>query len=225
MSTPRPWSAAGAWLVEEQLIPEWLVPAARFAAQADVAAITRFAPPANSGRHSAVLIALRSGAAGPEVVLVERASGGGPHSGQPAFPGGVVEADDTDAVAAAVRETWEEAGIAREELLPVARLPELWIPVSDYVVTPVVAWWQGHTTANVADPQEIAAVHCVSIAELVEAENRCRVQHPSGYVGPAFDVRGMLVWGFTAGILDALIRGAGWSRSWDEQAPPRALVV
>ena len=225
MGTPTPWSATGEWLVDEQLIPDWLLPAARFAAQADVGSITRFAPPENSGRHSAVLIALRSGAEGPEVVLVERARGAGPHSGQPAFPGGVVEVDDMDAVAAALRETWEEAGIAREELLPVARLPELWIPVSDYVVTPVVAWWQGHTTANVADPQEIAAVHCVTIAELVEAENRCRVQHPSGYVGPAFDVRGMLVWGFTAGILDAVIRGAGWAREWDEQAPPRALAL
>ncbi|MFM1917658.1 MAG: hypothetical protein RJB01_1173 [Actinomycetota bacterium] len=224
MSTSAPWSAKGNWLIDEQLVPEWLAPAARFAAQADVASITRFAPPENSGKHSAVLIALRNAKSGPEVVLVERATGGGPHSGQPAFPGGVVEEHDADAVAAALRETWEEAGITREELLPVARLPELWIPVSDYVVTPVVAWWQGRTTANVADPREIAAVHSVSIAELVLAENRCRVQHPSGYVGPAFDVRGMLVWGFTAGILDALIRGAGWARAWDEQAPPRALV-
>jgi hypothetical protein len=41
------------------------------------------------------------------------------------------------------------------------------------------------------------------------------VRHPSGYVGPAFDVRGLLVWGFTAGLLSRLFALVGWEIPWD----------
>jgi hypothetical protein len=52
------------------------------------------------------------------------------------------------------------------------------------------------------------------VAELVDPANRLQVRHPSGWIGPAFQVRGMLVWGFTAGVLSALLDMAGWSRPW-----------
>jgi hypothetical protein len=42
-----------------------------------------------------------------------------------------------------------------------------------------------------------------------------RARHPSGYVGPAFDVNGLVVWGFTAGLLDRLLALSGWQRPWD----------
>ncbi|MBW4094987.1 MAG: hypothetical protein HIU81_06180 [Acidobacteria bacterium] len=41
--------------------------------------------------------------------------------------------------------------------------------------------------------------------------------------GPAFVVDDVLVWGFTAGILDGLFDAAGWSVAWDasrEVIPP-----
>jgi hypothetical protein len=41
------------------------------------------------------------------------------------------------------------------------------------------------------------------------------VRHPSGYTGPAFQVHGMLVWGFTAGIISVLLELGGWARPWD----------
>jgi hypothetical protein len=66
------------------------------------------------------------------------------------------------------------------------------------------------------DPREVASVHRVPVAELVDPANRFRVSHPSGYVGAAFRVRGLLVWGFTAGLLDRLLRLGGWERPWDE---------
>jgi hypothetical protein len=53
------------------------------------------------------------------------------------------------------------------------------------------------------------------VAELIDPANRLRVRHPSGYVGPAFEVGGMLVWGFTAGLLDRLLELAGWALPWD----------
>ena len=53
------------------------------------------------------------------------------------------------------------------------------------------------------------------IANLVEPANRLRVHHPGGYAGPAFRVGGLLVWGFTAGILNWLLEVGGLSRPWD----------
>ena len=58
-------------------------------------------------------------------------------------------------------------------------------------------------------------MHRVPLAELLDPANRLRVRHPSGYVGAAFGVGGLLVWGFTAGLLDRLLRLAGWEQPWD----------
>jgi hypothetical protein len=56
----------------------------------------------------------------------------------------------------------------------------------------------------------------VPIAHLADPANRFRVSHPSGYVGPAFAAPGMLVWGFTAGILNGLLTLGGWEVPWDK---------
>jgi hypothetical protein len=96
----------------------------------------------------------------------------------------------------------------------VAELPTLWVPVSDFVVTPVLAWWHTPHAVRPHDVGEVAHVARVPIAELVDPANRLRVRHPSGWMGDAFEVRGMLVWGFTAGIITTLLDMAGWSRPW-----------
>jgi hypothetical protein len=62
----------------------------------------------------------------------------------------------------------------------------------------------------------VAGVQRVPILELADAANRVRARHPSGFVGPAFDVRGMLIWGFTAGVLSTLLDLGGWTEPWDE---------
>jgi len=67
----------------------------------------------------------------------------------------------------------------------------------------------------------------VPLAELLDPANRLQVTHPSGYIGPAFTVAGLLVWGFTAGLLDRMLRLAGWEQPWDHdrhmQVPPHML--
>jgi hypothetical protein len=97
----------------------------------------------------------------------------------------------------------------------VTTLPDLWLPVSDFVVTPVLGWWREPHEVYAADPAEVASVARVPVSELVDPANRLRVRHPSGYIGPAFAVREMLVWGFTAGILATLLDLGDWSVPWD----------
>jgi hypothetical protein len=68
----------------------------------------------------------------------------------------------------------------------------------------------------VVDPQEVARVARVPIADLADPANRFRAVHPSGFTGPAFRASGLFVWGFTAGLLDRLLALTGWERPWDQ---------
>ena len=198
-------------------IPDWWQPLLGRAQQVAPEELSRFVPPEDGGRESAVLILLGEQAPGqPDVLLIERAHDMRSHPRQVAFPGGAVDDVDVDAVAAALRESEEETGLEPSGVRVVATLPALFLPPSGFVVTPVLAWWERPSPVSVVDPREVASVHRVPVAELVDPENRFRVSHPSGYVGAAFRVRGLLVWGFTAGLLDRLLRLAGWERPWDE---------
>ena len=49
----------------------------------------------------------------------------------------------------------------------------------------------------------------------VAPANRLQIVHPSGWLGPAFEVADMLVWGFTAAVLDRLLDLGGWTQTWD----------
>jgi 8-oxo-dGTP pyrophosphatase MutT (NUDIX family) len=180
--------------------------------------LTRFPAPPDAERRSAVLMLLGETDGEPDVLLIERAHDMRSHAGQPAFPGGRVDDGDADAAATALREAEEETGLDPSGVDVMAVLPDLFIPPSGFVVTPVLGWWQRPTPVFVKDPAEVASVHRVPIAELADPERRCRVRHPSGFVGPAFEVRGLLVWGFTGGLVDRLIHLGGWERPWSENA-------
>ena len=196
-------------------LPDWLQPLVTGAAAVRADQLSRYLPPETGGRPSAVLILLGDGPTGPDVLLIERATTMRSHAGQPAFPGGATDADDDGPVATALREAAEEVGLDPASVQIVAALPELWLPPSGFVVTPVIAWWHSPHPVIARDPSEVATVARVPLGELADPANRVRVRHPSGYIGPAFEVRRMLVWGFTAGLIDKLLAIGGWERPWD----------
>lgn len=202
-------------------LPTWWTPLAQRASAARRSDFTRWPTPPVGGRKSAVLVLLgEQPDDGPDVLVLQRAATLRNHAGQPAFPGGGSDPEDVDAVATAFREAAEEVGLDPDSATTVATLPRLWIPVSGYVVTPVLAWWHAPHPVAPVDHGEVAAVQRVPVRELVDPANRVKARHPSGFEGPAFQVRGMLVWGFTAGVLDALLELGGWAQPWD-----RAKVV
>jgi 8-oxo-dGTP pyrophosphatase MutT (NUDIX family) len=197
-------------------VPQWLEPVMTMARTVPVDRLTRFPPPPGGGRRSAVLVLF----AGQdfdqaEVLLIERAHDMRTHSGQPAFPGGAVDDSDADAVDAALREAEEETGLDRSGVVAFGRLPDLFLPPSGFVVTPVLAWWEQPSPVGVRDPREVASVHRVPLTELADPQRRARARHPSGYIGPAFEVGDLLIWGFTAGVLDRLLALTGWERPWN----------
>lgn len=207
------WLRTG--LVDEEAlagVPEWLHPVAASVRNTDVETWTRFIPPDGEGTAAAVLILFGDG---PDILLTERAADLRAHGGQPAFPGGVVDATDASHIDAALREAHEETGLDPAGVQVFGQLPDLWLPVSNYAVRPILGWWREPTT--VGRSAEVASVHRVPIAELVDPANRCRVRHPSGYVGPGFLVRDLLVWGFTGGLLSIVVESAGWAVPWDTE--------
>ena len=197
--------------------PGWMTPLVDVVRSATPDDLQRFTPPRGGWRQGAVLMLFGESEGNPDVLLIERAHDMRSHAGQPAFPGGAVDPTDAGPVDAALREAAEETGLVPGGVDVLATLPALWLPPSGFEVTPVLGWWREPSPVSVRDPREVASVHRVTVEELLEPANRLSVRHPSGYVGPAFAVRGLLVWGFTGGLLSRLFALAEWERPWDHE--------
>ena len=176
---------------------------------------SRTPPAGQSGRPAAVLVLLYPDDDGiARVVLTERASRDGHHSGEVSFPGGKAEPDDADASATALREAAEEVGLdaAAARVRVVGRLETFWIPVSDFAVTPVVAVAPARP-AMTASPDEVARIVEPPMARFlpdapIEIVERLVGEWPLRYGADAVD--GLSVWGATARILSQL--GAALAR-------------
>jgi 8-oxo-dGTP pyrophosphatase MutT (NUDIX family) len=170
-----------------------------------------------AGRPAAVLVLLYPDDAGDaRVVLIERPTHDGRHhSGEVSFPGGKAEPEDPDAVATALREAEEEVGLEADSagVRILGLLDRLWIPVSDFAVTPVVAL-APRRPELVAAPAEVVRIVEPPVtmflpdAPLGVVERTVR-GWPIRY--GHYEVDGLSVWGATARILSqlgAVIAGA-----------------
>lgn len=162
-------------------------------------------------RPAGVLVLIVPDAAGEaRVVLIERTSYDGHHSGEVAFPGGAAEPGDADLVATAMREAEEEIGLQADAvgLRVVGELEPFWIPVSNFLVTPVVAL-ADRRQAWKPDPREVAKVIEAPLASflagapIMTLERDVR-QWRIRYGAYALDGDGPSVWGATARILGQL---------------------
>ncbi|PZS24560.1 MAG: CoA pyrophosphatase [Pseudonocardiales bacterium] len=207
-------------LVDPRSLPGWLDLLVRRTAEIGPGDLGRIPVPRVGGRPAAVLVLLAedSRTGEPDVLLQMRSQDLSAHPGQVCFPGGAAEDGDDGPVATALREAVEEVGIRADDVRPIAVLPQQYLPPSDFVVTPVLGYWERPGAVAPVDYRETVAVARVLLRVLAEPSNRLIVRGPSGYPYPAFVVPGMLVWGFTGGLLAALLTMGGWARPWEPAA-------
>ncbi|WP_455133865.1 NUDIX hydrolase [Microbacterium aurum] len=153
-----------------------------------------------------------------DVLLLARAATLRSHPGQVAFPGGRLDPGDDGPVGAALREATEETGLDPSGVEVLGTLDEVPLEFSGHLVTPVLGWWRHPSPVRVVDVAESADVFRAPVADLLHPQNRgVTVMRRGGqeWRGPAFEVHGHLVWGFTALLLDALFDRLGWTEPWD----------
>jgi 8-oxo-dGTP pyrophosphatase MutT (NUDIX family) len=132
--------------------PDWLVPIREGARNIKGEDLSSFLPPADAGaRPGAVLVLFGEGPQGPDLLLTERAHDMRSHPGQVSFPGGAVDVTDESPIAAALREAQEETGVDPSGVEVFGTLPALWLPPSNFAVTPVLGWWRDESAVGVVD--------------------------------------------------------------------------
>ncbi len=182
-----------------------------------------------AGVPASVLLALAPvpGADDLELVLVQRPRHLRQHAGQVGLPGGAVEPDDADGVAAALREAQEEVGLDPAAVRVLGSLDRAYLSVSDFDVLPVVGIWDGLAPLT-PNPDEVAGILRPTLRQLADPANHGTMAFsailgkeqlaarnvPADLTSPVFWVDGTLVWGFTAGLL------VGFLDSLGLQAPP-----
>ena len=140
-------------------------------------------------------------------VLILRETYKGVHSGQLSFPGGKFEIDDTSLEITALRETEEEIGLTREKIHIIRVLSQIYIPPSNFTVTPYLGIFPYHPTF-VAQASEVKAIVEVPISELLNDQNTGFQKVTTSYAGmievPVYTLENKIVWGATAMILSEL---------------------
>lgn len=206
---------AGTVLAEE-LGARWRLTLAEPDTARDAAVLMLFAPTAESaGRDPDGL--------GPDdldLLMLQRATTLGSHAGEIAFPGGKVEPDDADEAAAALREAVEETGLDPAGVDMVGVLPSHPLPYSNFMVTPVLAWWREASPVFVVDPRESAQVFRIPVRDLLDPANRVTASLERAGVtfeSPAFLVEDIFIWGFTGKLLEETFHYLGWAKPWDPE--------
>lgn len=161
---------------------------------------------AQSYRVSAVLMLIFDSPEGPQLVLTERQSYEGKHSGQISFPGGKQELSDESTIITALRETNEEIGLNPPDIHVIGKLTDVYIPVSGFLVHPYLGYHPAKPEF-IPDPREVKSVITFPVEHLLKEEIRVltRIRNHQGLIMkdiPCFMIQEKAVWGATALMLN-----------------------
>jgi 8-oxo-dGTP pyrophosphatase MutT (NUDIX family) len=180
-------------------------------------------PAAPVGVDAAVLLALSPVPGDADdlgLVLVQRPDHMRNHAGQVGLPGGAVEPTDAGPVAAALREANEEVGLDPAGVEMLGSLPRAYLNVSGFDVLPVVGYWDGQAPLR-PNHSEVAAILRPTLRQLADPANHGSIPlerlvgeaglrgRPGPAPSPVFWVDGIVVWGFTAGLLVRFLEALG----------------
>lgn len=141
------------------------------------------------------------------LVFIKRPVYNGVHSGQISFPGGKWETTDKSLYHTALREAREEIGIHPERVTFIGKLTDLYIPPSNYVVSPFVGTYSGNCNFF-PNPKEVESIIEIPASFLLhENDPPFQSMNISLYDGSRLNVPGIcfhknIIWGATAMILN-----------------------
>ena len=173
-----------------------------------------------SGRQAAVMMVLVAGhavgsAQGPNLLLIRRSQHLRYHAGQIALPGGRQEPNET-LLRTAIRETEEEIGVAIRDQDVVGSLRSIYIPPSDFTLTPFVAWLDKSPNVSI-QVSEVESLISLPLTSLInpEAETIAQVVRDNGDTieAPCYRYQrtpeNQIIWGATALVISELIARLG----------------
>ena len=141
------------------------------------------------------------------VLLIERMTYNGHHSGQIAFPGGKIEKSDASFLHAALRETHEEVGIESNHIQVVGNLTEVFVFASNFMVYPFVGIMQEIPTLAL-ETKEVAAVLEIPLLRFFEDGiiKEKKIKNALGFnlMAPYYDLDNKVLWGATAMMVSEL---------------------
>lgn len=162
----------------------------------------------NNGVKSSVLILFYEKEGTFQLVFIRRPYYAGVHSGQISFPGGRWEKTDKSLYHTALREAREEVGIYPEKVKYAGKLSDLYIPPSNFLVSPFVGIYKGICEFE-PDPAEVAEIVEIPFSFFLKPESLTHVDitiRGSELIStPAFVYDENIIWGATAMILNELI--------------------
>ncbi|MDQ2179305.1 CoA pyrophosphatase [Marinifilum sp. D714] len=138
--------------------------------------------------------------------FIKRTSGNTSHSGQISLPGGKYEETDSNRTVTAIRETNEELGVDCKKIKILGFLTELYIPVSNFMVLPVLGYCKQRPEFQM-NPFEVEEVIEMPVQQLLSKENILKFSFTKNDLtinAPYFNAKGHKVWGATAMILSEL---------------------
>lgn len=200
--------------------PQWLRPALHVDPEAihRKLGVSRHAGGPVPSKQFAVLMAVSGDSLDDAAVLLtHRSPDMRSHPGQIAFPGGRVDPGDVNVVDTALREAWEETGLDRMSVTPLAQWQALRVRSTGSPVSAVLAHWHSHSDVGVASPAETDDVFSVRLRDLADPGHRLQVG-AGDWRGPAFRIYDYIIWGFTAAVLAGMLDHAGWEQKWDSEA-------
>jgi len=160
-----------------------------------------------NARKSGVLVLFYERGESIYTILMQRNVYDGKHSGQVAFPGGKKEEIDKDIYATALREAKEEVGIKSSDVEVLGQLSNVFIPVSNFYVTPVVGMLH-YVPDFIPDEREVDELIELPVENLLLDEylQTTKIKMGNGNLlkTPAFVFNKKVVWGATALILNEL---------------------
>ncbi len=160
-------------------------------------------------KESAVAIHLFEKSRELQIVLTQRNTYKGAHSGQVSFPGGKMNSSDKDLVETARRESYEEIGLQVSEGTLIGPATEIYIPVSNFRVSPFVFFHEKELKELVPDPREVNSIFMMPSSHLIDDGIIHKKDIPISKdftlkEVPYFKFEGYAIWGATAILLNEL---------------------